>query len=417
MGALFGPRERRQWQPEPVIPPFPGTDISGRPSIASTPYQALVVPTVWACVQLLANAVSIQPLQTYRRTGDVPARITDPPLVMNPESGITQSAWIHMLMVSLLLRGNAYGLKTSMNGLGYPQQVVLLNPDTVQVKVDKNTGAVTYMVGQAGAQVDRTADMWHVPAMTLPGQKVGLSPIAYAAQAINVDLSSRKFAQDFFDGGGIPKATLTSDLELTQEQARTAKERLLAATRNREPAVFGAGVKYQAISVKPEESQFLETQAANISEIARMFGVPAEMVGGKVGSSMTYSNVEQRSLDFLTFGVSMWLRRIEDAFFELLPQPQYVQFDTSVLLRTDAETQAKVDGIQVASKVMPPSRILRRRNEPPLTNDEKVELNMVPLTVTPNGQAKALPNPPTAENSPDTPQVGPTPPKLEAVNG
>jgi HK97 family phage portal protein len=230
-------------------------------------------------------------------------------------------------------------------------------------------------------------------------------------------LSSRKFAQDFFDGGGVPKAVLQSTMDITQEQARTLKERLAAATRNREPVALGSGVEYKQISVRPDESQFLETQGANISEIARIFGVPAEMVGGKVGSSMTYSNVEQRSLDFLTYGVSMWMRRIEDAFFPLLPQPQYVQFDTSALLRTDAETQAKVRVTYVAGKVLPPSRILTEMAQPPLTDDEKAELELVPLTVTPTGMPKALPNPGTPMTSDDTPEVGtpPAPPKLGVV--
>ena len=421
MGALAGRREVRQWAPEPPIPPFLGAPSPlGQPSVAAQPDSALVVPTVWACVQLLANAVSVQPLQTYRQpvgATDVASRITDPPIVQSPTANMTQSEWMHMLMVSLLLRGNAFGLKTSLNGLGYPTQIVLLNPDQVKVQVDRDTGAVTYLVGPQ--QVDRTADMWHVRAMTLPGLKVGLSPIQYAAVAIGVDLASRKFAKDFFDGGGVPKATLTTAMDIDQDQAQAAKDRLRAATTNREPAVFGNGITYTAISVKPEESQFLETQQANISEIARVFGVPAEMVGGKVGSSMTYSNVEQRSIDFLTYGVSMWLRRIEDAFFPLLPQQQFVQFDTSALLRTDAETQAKVRVTYVAGKVMPPSRILREMNEPPLTDAEKQELELVPLTVTPTGMPKALPNPGTPDTSDDTPEVGkpPAPPKLEAVNG
>ena len=412
MGVLFG-RERRQWAPEPPIPPYPGANIYGQPSVAYQPDTALVVPTVWSCVQLLANAVAMLPLQTYRRTSDVPAKIADPQVVVSPSADMGQAEWLHMLMVSLLLRGNAYGLKTSLDGLGRPTQVILLNPDRVNPDVNEDTGDVRYLVGPTRA--DLTDRIFHVRAMTLPGRKVGMSPIEYAAQAIGVDLSSRKFAKDFFDGGGIPKAVLQSDMDINQEQARTLKERLSAATRNREPVALGNGVKYVPITVKPEESQFLETQAANISEIARIFGVPAEMVGGKVGSSMTYANVEQRSLDFLTYSVQMWLRRIEDAFSTLLPQPQYVEFDISKLLRTDAETQAKVDAIQVASKVMPPSRVLHRRGEPPLNDTEKQELELVPLTVTPTGMAKALPNPPTPETSDDTPDVNPVKPKLGVV--
>lgn len=413
MGALAGRREVRQWAPEPPIPPYPGAQVTfGSPSVANQPDQALVVPAVWACVLLLANTVSMMPLQTYRRTDQVPKRITDPALVSTPSDGMTQSEWLHMLMVSLLLRGNAYGLKDDP---ARPSQIALLNPDKVQVDIDSETGNVRYYLLPTRTEV--TARMHHVRGLTLPGAVVGLSPIAYAAMSIGVDLSSRKFAKDFFDGGGVPKATLTSTLDLTQEQATIAKERLKAATSNREPAVFGNGITYTPISVRPEESQFLETQQANISEIARFFGVPAEMIGGKTGSSLTYANVEQRSLDFLTYGVSFWLKRIEDQFYNLLPAPQFVQFDTTVLLRTDAETQAKVDAIRIASKSKPPSEVRADRNEPPLTDAQKEELSLIPLTVTPStGAAKALPNPPTPATAADAPEE-PVKPRLGVVNG
>lgn len=406
MGVLTGRRERRQWAPEPVIAPYPGVNMFGGPSSLAKPEQALIVPAVWACVNLLSSAVSMLPLETYRRTSGVPARITDPMLVTNPSADMTQSEWLHMLMVSLLLRGNAYGLKTGLDTGVRPTQLVLLNPDKVRMRDDGN-GGVRYFVGPN--QTDVTARMWHVRGMTLPGTSVGLSPIEYAATAIGVDLASRKFARDFFDGGGIPKATLSSDQMLTQEQADTAKQRLQVATANREPAVFGAGIKYQPISVRPNESQFLETQAANISEIARFFGIPAEMVGGKTGSSLTYTNVEQRSLDFLTYGVSFWLKRIEDAFFGLLPQPQFVRFNAAALLRADAQTQAEVDVLNVAGKIRPPSEIRTEHNWAPLTTAQKAELELIPLTVQPTGRPKSLPAPPTPTTSPDTPVVGPVP--------
>src|SRR4051794_1782479 len=101
MGALFGQREQRQWAPEPPIPPFPGANIYGQPSVAAQPDSALVVPTVWSCVQLLANAVAMLPLLTYRRTGDIPARIADPQLVTTPAADMGQAEWMHMVMVSL----------------------------------------------------------------------------------------------------------------------------------------------------------------------------------------------------------------------------------------------------------------------------------------------------------------------------
>jgi HK97 family phage portal protein len=222
---------------------------------------------------------------------------------------------------------------------------------------------------------------------------------------MGVDLSSRKFANDFFEGGGIPKAVLTTDQKVDQTQAKTVKDRLMAAFRGREPLVLGAGLRYEMISVKPEESQFLKTQEANVAQIARFFGVPPEMVGGSGGHSMTYANVEQRSLDFLTYSLAPWLKRVEDALSPLLPNPQYVKFRVEDLLRTDAHTRAQVDMFQIAAKVKTPTEVRDGYGLPPMTDAQKAEANMVPLGIGPLGRPTALPG----LNTPPGP-AAPTPP-------
>lgn len=400
MGVLFG-QERRQFAPEPVIPPYPGWDGGG--TTVRTKEQALAVSTVWACVGQIANSVALMALETFSGSGDYPVKIPNPPIVAAPSAGMTQADFLHQVMVSLLLRGNAYAHIAARDARMRPSALVLLDPDTVNPRMVD--GQITYWV--RGQQIP-TVDVWHIRGMTLPGSLIGLSPIAYGAAQMGVELSAVKFAKDFFDGGGIPKAVLTSDMDISQEQSKTLKERLMAATRNREPIVFGSGVTYQAISLKPDEAQFIATQQNAVSVVSRFFFMPPEMVGGSSGSSMTYANREQRAIDYATYTVSPWLKRLEDAYFPMLPAPHYVSFNEANLLRTDAETQAKVRVTYVAGKVMPPSRILKQMNEPPLTDAEKVELELVPLTVTPTGMPKALPKPPSPETSPDTPNVNPT---------
>lgn len=386
MGIFTG--ERRQWAPEPFIPPFPGANSFGRVTPSADSDRALRVPTVWACVSLLANAVSMLTLETFRLTGGIPARVTDPRLIVAPAEGMSQSEWLHMVMVSLLLRGNAYGMVAATDGMGRPTQIEIQDPDLMKVEVDRVTKKLKYTMNGAVIPTDH---IWHVRGFTMPGNPAGVSAIDKAAVALSLDLSAQDFALDFFSGGGIPKAVLKSDQNVNQEQARTIKERLMAATRTREPIVLGQGLDYTQISVNPEESQFLATQQANVAQIARFFGIPAGMVGGTEGGSLTYQNVEQMSLRFLTYGVTPWLKRIKDAVDPLLPQPQYVQFNTAALLRLDAHTQAEVDNMQLAGKTRVPSELRARDGLAPMTAAEMVEADMVPLTVTPNGGAKALP--------------------------
>ena len=393
--SLFFERRSHAF-PAPVIPPFPGANVFGRQTVTSNPDSAMQVPTVWACVSLLANSVAMMPLQTFRRSGGVGGisrRIDDAPVVVAPSARLTQSEFLHMVMVSLLLRGNFYARVLSRDpASGRPVQLQPLAPDAVQLQTDQHTGLQFYKITAAGS-ASRVAieDMWHVKGLTMPGADLGLSPIAYAAATLGLDLASRQFASNFFDGDGIPKAIMSTSEVLTPDQTANAKRKLLDLFRAREPMVLSGGWKYDTIQVKPEESQFLATQQANVAQIARYFGVPPEKVGGSSGGSMTYSSVEQQGIDFLTYSVSFWLKRIEDSYFDLLPGPQFVRFDTSALLRTDAETQAKVEAIQIASKVRAPSEVRESHNQPPMTDDQKKEVDMTGLTVSPTGTVKPAP--------------------------
>ena len=81
------------------------------PTAAGVPVttdHALRLSAVWACVRLLADAVSTLPLDVYRR-GERDPLAELPPLLRNPAAGMSLNEWLYAVMVSLLLRGNAYG--------------------------------------------------------------------------------------------------------------------------------------------------------------------------------------------------------------------------------------------------------------------------------------------------------------------
>jgi HK97 family phage portal protein len=294
-----------------------------------------------------------------------------------------------MMVTSLMLRGNAYGQITSKDLYGYPTQVEWFSPDDVKPQTDPETGKFRYVVHGQKFSPDQ---IFHVRAYRMPGSRMGMSPISYAASQIATERHIQEFAQGYFRDGAHPSSILTSDYEYTQDQARTVKERFLAAVKGREPAVLSGGLKYQSIQVSPEESQFLATQKFGVASICRIFGVPPEMVAAEAGNSMTYANVEQRSLDFLTYSVQPWLTRIEAALALTMPGRQHARFDTSVLLRTDLETRMKASAIGIASHQLLPDEARAWGDLPPMTPAQKEEADLVPMTVTPSGLPKSLPS-------------------------
>jgi HK97 family phage portal protein len=400
--------EQRQFLPERMITPFRSSSSGGTMGGPSVDH-ALQVSAVWACVRLLADSVSMMPLKAYTFAPDGSRRpIDDPPLVRNPAGGWGMPDWVYSLMVSLTLRGNAYGHIVRRDSLGFAMQVEWWSPDDVQFRID-NAGNQSFTVH--GKPVD-PADIFHVRAYPMPGSVLGLSPISYAASQISTDRYIQDFAQGFFRDGAHPSSILTTDQDMDQEQSLTAKQRFQAAIKGREPALLAGGLKYQAIQVSPEESQFLATQKYGVASICRVFGVPPEMIAAEAGNSMTYANVEQRSIDYLTYSVQPWLTRLETAIGTLLPGRQHVKFDTSVLLRTDLLTRMKATAIGIASHQLLPDEGRALGDMPPFTDEEKAQAGLIPMTVTPSGLPKALPgSPPAGEPAePAAPAATPTTP-------
>jgi HK97 family phage portal protein len=133
---------------------------------------------------------------------------------------------------------------------------------------------------------------------------------------------------------------LTSDQDIRQERADQIKARWRDAhAGNRDIAVLGNGAKFQAVTIPPEQAQFLETTQANVRTMARYFGVQPELIGADSGNSLTYANVEQRAIDFLQFCLRPWLVRVEAALSALLSSTTTVKFNAAALVRTDLLTR------------------------------------------------------------------------------
>jgi HK97 family phage portal protein len=393
------------WTAEPVVPPFPGMNLGGGGGNPSMD-QALRVSAVWACVRLLAQTVSMMPLHAFTLREGIRVPIADPPLLVQPSDDASMPDWIYMVMVSLLLRGNAYGKIIRWDSMGYPVQIELLNPDMVQTRTDPATGKTLYST--RGGPLD-AKELWHVRAFRVPGSPLGLSPIQYAAQSINTDTAAGAFGLGYLSDAPHPPSVLESDQSVNQEQAKTILSRFLTK-KPHEPLVLGVGLKYRTLSVSPEESQFLATQKFGLGQIARVFGCPPEMIGGDAGNSMTYSSREQRAMDFLTYGVQWWLTCLEAAFAPTMPGHRHARFDTSVLTRVDFETLIKSGAIAIASKQRTPDEVRALGDLPPLTEEQKKWLEIIPLTISPSGLPKGLPATPAPRPAVDLLPVDSTEP-------
>jgi HK97 family phage portal protein len=313
------------------------------PATAVTQERALALAPVFAATRIIAGTVSTLPLKSYRRLGDDRQPMGSLPQLFDQLATAGQLVpWLHRCVTSLVIRGNAYGLITARDGFQFPTRIEWLNPSDVRVDDTASTVRPTWYWRQRPVPSE---DIVHIPWFTVPGQVEGLSPLAAFASTINTGLYAQAYGSDWFEAGGIPPGTFQNVEQPVVDQvaADTIKARLVSAIRTRQPIVYGKDWKYTPITVPPNEAQFVETMQLSATQIANIYGLPPEDIGGQRGNSLTYTTVELNQLERV-LAVREWLVVLEHAFGALLPDRQYVRFNVDAIVRADVKSS--VGGLQ-----------------------------------------------------------------------
>ncbi len=309
--------------------------------VEGTEQRALSLVPVFASVRLLAGTVSTLPLKTYRDVDGEKVRAPQARLFADLEKSGRLVPWLHAAVTSMAMRGDGLGRVVDRDGYGFPTQIEWLDP--TNIRFDYGTPQDPRIGWRLGTSLVSEADMLHIPWFTLPGRKMGLSPIAAFAATINSGIEANKYATDWFRAGGFPTGTFQNTAQtLTREQATEVKARFRQSIAAREPLVYGNDWVYNPVTVPPNEAQFIEAQRLNATQIAAIYGIPPEMIGGETGRSMTYANVEQQQIQFVMMTLRPWLVKLEHAFSAILPDRQYVRFNADALIRADTKTRHEV---------------------------------------------------------------------------
>lgn len=353
--------------------------IAGGPRASQvTTDNALGLVPYFSCVRLLSDQVSSLPLHAYRETGGQKVRVPGVSVLTAPAAAVPRVQWVRQLVNSLAIRGNAYGLVTLRDEQGYPVAVEWLNPDEVFVDESKPTLPLYYW---QGVPVPRE-NIVHIAWFVQPGKVVGLSPIATFANTIGVGIHATQYGASWFENGGTPPGVFKNkEKTFTPQQAQDVSESLHAAIRGRKPIVHGSDWDYTALKVSPEESQFIETKKLNATEIASIFGIPPEMVGGEAGGSLTYNTVEGNGINLFRIALNPLLTLIEEHLSALLPDGMVAEFNADAIQRADRKSRYEAHAIGINAGFVTPNEVRALEDLPPIEGgDELRPVNHVPNT-------------------------------------
>ena len=317
---------------------------------------AMNITAVYACVRILSEAIAGLPLHTYKHTksGGKEKAVNHPLYFLlhdEPNPEMTSFVFRETLMSHLLLWGNAYS-QVIRNGRGDVLALYPLAPNRMTVDRLPN-GKIYYIYSpndndnpklqNKGQVYLKKEDVLHIPGLGFNGL-IGYSPIAMAKNAIGMAMACEEFGAKFFANGANPSGVLEHPGTIKDpEKLRESWNSLFQGSSNSHRiAILEEGLKYQPISISPNEAQFLETRKFQLNEIARIFRIPPHMIGDLEKSS--FSNIEQQSLEFVKYTLDPWVMRWEQAIHRSLfkdseKRDYFVKFNVDGLLRGDYQSR------------------------------------------------------------------------------
>lgn len=323
--------ETRATMSEALLPPTRNADNT------LSIKDAMSLSMVYRAINIHAISAKQMSIDVFRN-GVV---IESPAFVRTPDIAITRPAFIEQSIISLATTGNAFW-EIKRDQAGRIMNLEVLNPLNVTINENENGMAVSYRVITGTKEKTlRPERVQHLSLMRVPGKTWGLGPIQAARHELLGAIDVRDYASNWFKESGIPSGVLKSDQVLSPDQATAAKNawNLTAGAKNG-VAVLGQGLSYSPIFLSPADAQFIESQNWNVTQVARLFGVPSSlMLADTAGSSMTYQNVEQDWIGYIRFSLMTYLIEIEQAFTTLLPRGQEAHFNIEALLRSDTLTR------------------------------------------------------------------------------
>jgi len=107
-------------------------------------------------------------------------------------------------------------------------------------------------------------------------------------------------------------------------------------------------MKWESMSMTPDESQFLETRKFQVNDIARIFRVPSHMIGDL--ENATLRNITDQSLAFVKYTMVswfvMWEQRLTKSLLRDGDDSVFIEFLVDGLLRGDVKARSEANQIQ-----------------------------------------------------------------------
>jgi len=355
-----------------------------------SPDAALQISAVWACIDRRATTVASLPFFAYTTKNGQRELARNSRLFEllhdSPNPRMTPYEFWRSMMLNHDLRGNAYA-RIDRDGRGEAMALWPMPSDQVEVEV-LSDGSIIYKY-QIGGDVAVFSEKNVLHLKNLGNGTTGLSKLEFMRCTTDEAAKAQGTAAKVFGTGGKPTGVLMIDKVLNKEQREKIKESFagMAEGSTSRLYVLEASMKYEQLSMSPEQQQLLETRNFTVSEICRWFDVPPVLVHHN-DTTTWGSGIEQIVDGFYKLSIRPMLVSIEQATRKRVmtsTQRSYMsaEFALDALLRGNPTQRADLYAKNVQNGVMTRNECRQLENLPPVTGADQLtaQSNLLPLTM------------------------------------
>jgi HK97 family phage portal protein len=326
-------------QSKPLLEAQAAPQVLGEYSPYAMPFQyayvsreeALSVPALQRCRNLLAGTIGAIPLELYRKSTN--EEIGSPAWLEQPSYSQPRSVTIAFTVESLLLYGQSFWKVVEVyQEDGRPSRFEWIANNRVTITLDStNTFVKSYAVDGTTLPMDGLGSLVTFQSL-LPGiLNTGVQTIR---AAIDIQKASTISAAQPMPTGIIRN----NGADLDPKEVQGLLSAFKSARNNRSTAYLTSTLEYTPVSFSPKDMMYNEAIQNLATEIARLCNVPAYYVSAEMNNSMTYANVQDERKQFLLLSLQPFVSAIEDrlSMDDITARGNVVKFDIDKnFLRTD----------------------------------------------------------------------------------
>lgn len=373
----------------------------GRQNLANvdvTTESALGVPPFFCAIRYISEGVAMLDRSLKRRTEAGVKDADNHPLWdfflgPCPHPHYTWTNFFCALLTNACL-GNGYGRIHWDYDTMRPMYLEHLPMVFVKPEYDA-AGNLWYIVtgdvsGRATMERVPYTDMIHIKGLSLNGilgyDIAWLHESTFAQGIARGDYAESKLGTSVY-----PSIVVSTDEELDATEIEIREKNLIArvgsAQKAGTPVYLDSGQTLQYFPPPTLDAALHQLATLNAEDVSRITKVPRDLLA--LDTHGTYGAGVQRSKDFLLHCLSPWIEQIQEEFnYKLFYRSEsrgrkyYFEFDTSMYVGLDKESESKILVAEVAGSIRTPNEARAVKGLPALDGGDElmVDINLLPIS-------------------------------------